>query len=102
MQDLGEVPAYFVAAATVDMFPPTIWKAGDSRPRTVGASVHRPFAVGSPGCQLEDDAWLLSLGADPGIERGRGHSHTSSEPDARKFTRGDQLKRLRAADAQQA
>ena len=48
MEDLGEFSADFFATWTIDVLTSTIRKTGDPRPRTVGASVDRPFAVGSP------------------------------------------------------
>ena len=102
MKDIREFAPDLIAASAVDLLATPIRKTCNPGPRSVGTSIDRSFAIGSPGCQLRDVVWLLSLRTDPGIERGGGYPHAPPEPNAREFARGDQLKRLRAPNAQQA
>src|SRR5207247_9147553 len=101
MEDVRELSPDLVAASPVNLLATPVRKTCNPRPRSVGTSIDRSFAVGSPGCHLRDVVWLLSLGADPGIERGRRYPDAPAEPDARDLARGDQFKRLRAPNPKQ-
>ena len=101
MKDVRQLSPNLVATSAIDLLATPVRKTCNPRPRSVGTLKDRSLAVGSPGCQLADVVRLLGLRTDPGIERGGGHSHAPSEPNAREFARGDQLKRLGAPNAQQ-